>query len=126
MFVTVVALKYALLVSRWSCGHFHKVTDSVLFESHDKSSPFNATHYACYTGKNGDRTVTIDSLTPLHPVCTPTHCWTGRSLDQRIDAVCGVDVCSARQDAIGDRQSEPADDEEVPTVSTTLQRKPGE
>ena len=33
---------------------------------------------------------------------------------------------SSRQDASSDRQSEPADDEKVPTVSTTLQRKSGE
>jgi len=33
MFVTVVALKYALLVSQWSYGHFLKlITDSILFE----------------------------------------------------------------------------------------------
>jgi len=28
----VIALKYALLVSRWSYGHFLKLTDSILFE----------------------------------------------------------------------------------------------
>jgi len=27
MFLTVIALKYALLVSRWSYGHFLKLTD---------------------------------------------------------------------------------------------------
>jgi len=44
MFVTVIAPKYVLLVSQWSCGHFLKLTDLVLFEWHDRSSPFNSTH----------------------------------------------------------------------------------
>ena len=32
MFVTVIALKNALLVSPWSYGHFLKLTDSILLE----------------------------------------------------------------------------------------------
>ena len=32
MFVTVIAFKYALLVSQRSYGHFLKLNDSVLFE----------------------------------------------------------------------------------------------
>ena len=43
MFVTVIALKYALLVSQRSYGHFRKLTDSILLEQHNKSSPFNPT-----------------------------------------------------------------------------------
>ena len=65
MFVTVIALKYALLVSHCSYGHFLKLTDSVLFEYHDKSSPFNSTHYIVSCPQNGDRIVTIASVTLL-------------------------------------------------------------
>jgi len=32
MFVTVIALKYALLVSQWSYGHFLKLSGFILFE----------------------------------------------------------------------------------------------
>jgi len=32
MFVTVISLKYALLASQWSCEHFHKPTDWILFK----------------------------------------------------------------------------------------------
>jgi len=32
MFVTAIALKYALLISQWWYGHFLKLTDSILFE----------------------------------------------------------------------------------------------
>ena len=32
MFVTAMSLKYALFVSPSSCGHFLKLTDSILFE----------------------------------------------------------------------------------------------
>jgi len=31
MFATLIALKYVLLVSQWSYGHFLKLTDSILF-----------------------------------------------------------------------------------------------
>jgi len=41
MSATVIALKYALLVGRWSGGHFLKLTNSALFEWHDKSSPWS-------------------------------------------------------------------------------------
>jgi len=64
MFVTVIALKYAFLVSQW----FLKLADSVLFELRDKSSPFNSTHYIVLYPQNGDRIVTIDSVTSLHPI----------------------------------------------------------
>jgi len=60
MFVTVIALKYALLLSQ---RHFLKLTDSFL------SSPFNTTHYVVlglYT-QNGDRI--IDSVTSLTSPC---------------------------------------------------------
>ena len=63
MFVTVIALKYALLVIRErSYGHFLKLTDSILFE---------LPHYltqrimSCYTYKMA---MTIDSVTSLHPM----------------------------------------------------------
>jgi len=32
MFVALIALKYALLVSQWSYGHFLKLTDTILFQ----------------------------------------------------------------------------------------------
>jgi len=44
MLVAVIAHKYTLLVSRWSCGHFLKLTDSILFQWHDESSPLNAVY----------------------------------------------------------------------------------
>jgi len=70
MFVTVIALKYALLVSQWSCGHFLKLTDSVLFQQHKKSLPFNSTHCVVLYPQNGDPIVTIDYVTSL-PLCIP-------------------------------------------------------
>jgi len=50
MFVAAISLKYALLVSQWSHGHFLKLTDSVLFEQLDKSSTFGLTQriISCY------------------------------------------------------------------------------
>ena len=68
MFVTVIALKYALLEILWSCGHFLKLTDSILFEQRDKSLPFNSTHDVVLYPQNGDRIVTIDSVTLLHRI----------------------------------------------------------
>ena len=62
MFVDVIALKYALLVSHWSYGNFLKLTDSILFEWHDKSSPFSSTQYVVLYPQNGDRFVTVDSM----------------------------------------------------------------
>ena len=52
MFVTVIAIKYALFVSQHHMDIF-KLTESVVFEYHDKSSPFNSTHYVVvlYTHK---------------------------------------------------------------------------
>ena len=47
-------------------GRFIKLTGSVLFEKHDKSSPFNRTLYVVFYPQNGDRIVTIDSVTSLH------------------------------------------------------------
>jgi len=69
MFATVIALNYALLVSQWSYGHFLKLADLILFEQHDKSSPFNSTRYVVLYPQNGDHIVTIDSVTSLHPMC---------------------------------------------------------
>ena len=68
MLVTVIALKYALLVSQWSYGHFRKLTDSILGEQLHKSSPFNSTDRAKLYPQHGDRIVTTDSVTSLHPV----------------------------------------------------------
>ena len=47
---------------------FLNLTDSVLLEEHDKSSPFKSTHYIVLCPQNGDRIVTIDYVTSLHPV----------------------------------------------------------
>jgi len=76
MFVTVIAHKYTLLVSRWSRGHFLKLTDSILFEQHDESSPFNSTQYIVLYPQNGDRIVIIDSVTSLHSMY-----WSASRLD---------------------------------------------
>jgi len=70
MFVTVKFLKYALLVSQWSYGHFLKPTDSILFEKHNKSSPLNYRNYFELYPQNGDRIVNIDYATLFHPVYT--------------------------------------------------------
>ena len=43
-----------------------KNCNSVLFEKHDKSSPFNSTHYFVSYPQNGDFIVTIESVTSLH------------------------------------------------------------
>jgi len=61
MFLTVIALKYALLLSQ---RHFLKLTDSFL------SSPFNTTHYVVLYTQNGDRI--IDSVTSLTSPCVYT------------------------------------------------------
>jgi len=45
---------------------FRKLIASVLFEQHDKSSPFNSRHYVVLYPQNGDRIVTIASVTSLH------------------------------------------------------------
>ena len=55
MFVAVTALKYASLASQWSYGHFLKLTDSILVEYYDTSSPFNSTHYIVSYPQDGDR-----------------------------------------------------------------------
>ena len=68
MLVTVIALKYALLVSQqWSCGYFRKLTDLILCELFHKSSLFNSTHHVKLYPQRGDRIVTIDSVTSLLP-----------------------------------------------------------
>jgi len=40
----------------------------MLFKQHDKSSPLNCTQYALLYPQNGDRIVTVDSMTSFHPV----------------------------------------------------------
>jgi len=40
----------------------------MLFKQHDKSLPLNFTHYATLYPQNGDRIVTIDSVTSFHPM----------------------------------------------------------
>ena len=47
---------------------FSKTNWFNLFEQHDKSSPFISTHYVVLYPQNGDRIVTIDFVTSLHPV----------------------------------------------------------
>jgi len=69
MLVTVTTLKYALLVSWLSCGHFRKLTNSILCEQLHKSSSFNSTHRAKLHPQHGDRILTIDSVTSFHPIC---------------------------------------------------------
>jgi len=68
MFATVIALKYAFLVSQCSYGHFVKLTDSILYEKHDKSSSFKSTHCVALYPQNGDRMLTIGYVTSLHPM----------------------------------------------------------
>ena len=41
---------------------------SRIFSRPDKSSPFNSTHYVVLYPQNGDRIVTIESVTSLHPM----------------------------------------------------------
>jgi len=77
--VAVIALKYALLVSQWSCGHFLKqfhLNNTI----NRPYSPFNSAHYIVLYPQNGDGILTVDSVTLLHPtlhlMCTAVH---GRS-----------------------------------------------
>ena len=63
----MTALKYALLVSQWSYGHFLKQTDPIISEQHYKSSLFNSAHNVVLYPQNGDRIVTIGSVTSFHP-----------------------------------------------------------
>jgi len=51
---------------------FSKTNFSISFEQHDKSSPFNSAHYIVLYPQNGDRIVTTDSVTSLHPMYTKT------------------------------------------------------
>ena len=48
MFVTVIALRYALLVGQWSCGHFLKLADSILFQL---TRHFTRRVMSCHTHK---------------------------------------------------------------------------
>ena len=89
MFVTVIALKYALLVSQWSYGHFLILTGSIVLEYHDESSPFNSTHYGVLYPQNGDRIVTTDSVTSLHAMYW--HCW--HSMKSTVSARLPVSFC---------------------------------
>jgi len=49
-------------------GHVLKLSDSILFEYYNKSSPFKATHYVVLYPQNGDHIVNIDSVMSLHPM----------------------------------------------------------
>jgi len=73
MFVTAIALKYALSERHWSYGQFLKLTDLILFEQHDKSPPFNSTHYIVLYPQNGDSVVAIDfcDVTSLYTCSEP-------------------------------------------------------
>jgi len=51
MFVTVIALKHALLVSQLSHGHSLKLTDSILFEQHENPRHLTQRIISCYTHK---------------------------------------------------------------------------
>jgi len=64
MFVIAIALKYALLVSQLSCGHFLKL-GLIRFYSNNTINFRNLTqtHYIMLYPQNGDRIVTIDSVT---------------------------------------------------------------
>ena len=73
MFVAVMTLKYALLVSQRPNGHFLTLTDSILFVLHYKSSRLNSTHYIVLYPQNGDRIVPTDSATSLHLMYTLAH-----------------------------------------------------
>jgi len=71
MFVTATALNIRFVgkpVIVWTMGHFRKLNDSIFVEKLDKSSPFNRTHYVVLYPQNGDRALTIDAVTSLHPV----------------------------------------------------------
>jgi len=69
MFVTVIALKCALLVSRWSYGHFLKV---VQFYSKNTINLRHLTRriYIVIYPQNGDRIVTVGSVTSLRSMYT--------------------------------------------------------
>jgi len=93
MFVATIALKYALLVSQWSYGHFLKLTDSVLVEQHDKSSPFDSTRYIVSYPRNGDRIVTIDFVWRLFALCI--HCFRDPVAVVYCACVCGWAIAVA-------------------------------
>ena len=101
MFVTVIALKYALLVSQWSYGHFLKPTDSVLFEQRDKSSTFNSTNFIVLYPQNGDRIVTLwRHFTPCIPGTQfrqATERFSARYLVGRLSRACLPLACGSTQ-----------------------------
>ena len=70
MFVTVIALKYALLLSQWSRGHFLKLTDSIFIRITRITRLLTQRIVSCYTRKMAIVSwfVTTDSVTSLHPV----------------------------------------------------------
>jgi len=51
MFVTVIALKYAFLVSQWSYGHFLKLTDSIYLNNTINLPHLTQRVISCYTHK---------------------------------------------------------------------------
>jgi len=65
-----------------ACGHFLKLNGEILFEQLRKSSPINSTHYAKLYPQNGDRVVSIDSVTSIHSM------YCDRYYLQCFDAVC--------------------------------------
>jgi len=88
MFATVIALKLHFVGKSVIVWTFLKLTDSILFEQHDKSLLFKSTHYIALYPQNGDRIVAIDSMTLLHPVYSNprTHSLT-HSLTDRLQNV---------------------------------------
>jgi len=93
MFATVIALKLHFVGKSVIVRTFLKLTDSILFEQHDKSLLFKSTHYIALYPQNGDRIVAIDSMTLLHPciqIHALTHSLTDRQTAERLTC---VDIC---------------------------------
>ena len=68
MSVTMLALKYALLVSRRSqYGYFLKLADGIFFNNTINLRHFNSMYYIVLCPQSGDRIVTVFSVTSLHP-----------------------------------------------------------
>jgi len=60
----------------------------MLFELHDKSSPFNSTHYIVLYSKNGDTVMTTASVTSPPYV----YQWTGETRGKLFLATCAENL----------------------------------
>jgi len=74
-FLTVGAVKRPILhhCTKFGKDRSNRCGDIAIFvmvEKHGKSSPINSTHYARLYPQNGERIVTIESMTSLHPMYT--------------------------------------------------------